>query len=167
MISTNSTEAADMAIAEFIYRCGLPPAIRTEYFKNMIRCVQRACKGYVSPGGEKLRTGVLDRTVDRCQTAVQPIYKQRNRTGCTLLSDKWTNVRLQAVVDFMLVSPDGALTHGARECSAVGKSIAWISEQMLQVNDSVGPRKVVQSRCSTQVSQDAEMMCTRFFPLYM
>lgn len=154
LFGEDRTRATDLAISEFIYGCGLPPSIvRSDYFKNMVKSLQHAAIGYMPPSSETLRTKLLKDTKERCDVAVHPLRSEHALTGCTLCCDEWSNVRHESVINFLLVSPGGALFEKAAECSKETKTGEWIAEQIDAVIQEVGPSKVVQVRtCRVQLS---------------
>lgn len=52
-------------------------------------------------------------------------------------------MRGEAVVNFLIISPKGAVFHHAMECSAERHTGEWLCEQMSQVLEDIGPASVV------------------------
>jgi hypothetical protein len=147
LFGNDKSAAADLAVSEFVYGCGLPPNLaRSCYFKNMVSAIQAAPCGYKPPGSEKLRTSLLQQTKERCESALQPLYEEHVETGCTLCCDEWSNVNRESVINFLVVSPSGALFHSAAECSKETKTGEWIAEQIASVIEKIGSSNVVQVR---------------------
>jgi hypothetical protein len=172
MFGRQNISATDKAIAEFVFACGLPPAIaRSRYFKDMIESVKNASLDYRPPWSEKLRTTLLSDAVVSCKDAVTPLYHQHGITGCTLCSDEWTNVSRQSIINFMLVSPLGAVFHSFDECSARTKSGDYISTKLIEVIEEIGDDstsgkpKVFQvcTRTLVLLTDVAIMPCAKFF----
>lgn len=61
----------------------------------------------------------------------------------------WTNVNSEAIINFMLVSPAGAIFHGSEECSAQTKSGDWLAERLTAAIQEVGSENIVQVRAAT------------------
>ena len=85
---------------------------------------------------------LLEKVEVKVRSALQVCYDEHHSTGATLVSDGWTNVRGEAVVNFLIVSPKGAVFHHVMECSAECHTGEWC-KQMSQVLEDIGPASVV------------------------
>ena len=74
------------------YACSIPFNVaRSPYFKNEIKKVADFGKGYVPPRSEALRTTLLNKTKERVPNRLADIKNSWEITGCTILSDGWSD----------------------------------------------------------------------------
>lgn len=112
----------------------------------MMSEVKQAPGGYVPPGNERLCTTLLDETKKRCDRVIAPLYAEHATTGCKLCCDESSNVNYTSVINVLLVSPSGALSYKASECSKETTTAEWISHQTESGIQSVGEKNIVQVR---------------------
>jgi Protein of unknown function (DUF 659) len=169
LFDTDKKTAADLAIAELVFGCGLPFNIaRTKFLKRAVTAINQAPKGYCPPSSESLRTSLLEETKTRCKAAVEPIYKDHARTGATLCSDGWGDITRHHLINIMVVSPKGAVFHCAEECTGETKSGIFISRLLIDAIKEIGPQNIVQvlkvtviSRLYVHVRGELPCICAR------
>ena len=168
LFGTGAKDAADTAIAELVYGCGLPFNVaRSDFFKRAVQAINKAPRGYEGPCFERLRTDLLARVKERCKDAVQPCYsyKRLEDTGGTLCSDGWGNISRQHLINVMLSCPEGTVFHSAVECTGDVKSGEFIAELLIKAIEEIGSGNIVQV-CFTIVYQSCPcIQCACCFTL--
>ena len=100
----------DNTVAKFFYACAIPFNVaRSPYFKNVIKKAIDFGKGYVPPEFEALKTTLLKRAKDRVTGKLAKIKESWKLTGCTILSDGWSDLCHHPLIIVLVYSPQGVL----------------------------------------------------------
>ena len=60
MVNVQVREEVDSKVARYIYACGIPfNVVRSPYWQEMIREINKSPQGYKGPNYEKVRTQIL------------------------------------------------------------------------------------------------------------
>ncbi|KAG5540988.1 hypothetical protein RHGRI_021021 [Rhododendron griersonianum] len=138
-------EDADQKIASCLYQNGVPfNIVRSPSWADLVHAINTAPKGYKSPNYEKVRTSLLDKEQIKVQLALTPSMQDWSTHGVSIISDGWSNLRNEALVNVMAVSSSRAIFISAYEVSAVEKNAANIAELLFKAIDYIGPSNVVQ-----------------------
>jgi hypothetical protein len=138
-------EEVDAKVARFLYACGVPfNVLRSPYWHSMVKAINKAPIGYKSPGYEKARTVLLDKEKARLKRALRRFTDGWADVGVSIVSDGWTNVRNQHLINILGVSTTGVVLLGAHDSSSVMASSQNIANILLKTIDEVGPTDVIQ-----------------------
>ena len=102
--------------------CFAPP-----YWHDLVKAINEAPKGYKSPNYEKARTVLLDREKTKIQRALTPFTNEWGDYKVFIVSDGWTNVRNQHLINVLGVSATGAVFLAAHDSSSIIASSQNIS----------------------------------------
>ncbi|KAF7150398.1 hypothetical protein RHSIM_Rhsim02G0002400 [Rhododendron simsii] len=145
MFHITRREDVDQKIASCLYQNGVPfNIVRSPSWADLVHAINTAPKGYKSPNYEKVRTSLLDKEQIKVQQALTPLMQDWSTHGVSIISDGWSNLRNEALVNVMAVSGGRAIFIRAYEVSAVEKNAANIAELLFKAIDYVGPSNVVQ-----------------------
>ena len=98
----------DEAIGRCIYANGLPfNLVRSPYWIEMIREVNKAPIGYVGPGYEKIRTTLLTGEKLRLEGALNPIRHSWRLSGVSIISDGWKDQRNRLLINVIVFEGSG------------------------------------------------------------
>jgi len=101
-------QEVNIAFAEMFYACAIPFNVaRNPYFKAAISKAAAFGKGYVPPGSEALRTSLLRKTKERVTNRLAEIKESWTTTGCTILSDGWSDSCHRPLINVLVYSPRG------------------------------------------------------------
>jgi hypothetical protein len=136
----------DAKVAQFLYACGVPfNVLRSPYWHDMVRAInEEAPKGYKSPNYEKAKTVLLDREKAKIQASLTPFTKEWSEVGVFIVSDGWTSIRNQHLINVIGVSASGSVFLGAHDSSSISATSQNILELLLKTIDEVGPSNVIQ-----------------------
>jgi hypothetical protein len=138
-------DEVDAKVARFLYACGVPfNVLRSPYWHDVVKAINEAPKGYKSPSYEKARTVLLDREKAKVQRALTRFTDEWSDIGVSIVSDGWTNVRNQHLINVLGVSASGAMFLAAHDSSSIIASSQNISELLLKTINDVGPSNVIQ-----------------------
>eukprot|EP00253_Pinus_taeda_P016211 PITA_16211 len=102
-------QEVDDAVAEYFYAYAIPFNVASPYFKNVIKKAIDFGKGYVPPGSEALRKTLLKRAKDRVTRKFVDIKESWKLTGCTILSDGWSDLCHRPLINVLIYCPQGVL----------------------------------------------------------
>jgi hypothetical protein len=113
-------EEVDAKVARFLYACGVPfNVLRSPYWHSMIKAINKAPIGYKIPRYEKARTVLLDKEKAKVKRDLTQFTDGWADVGVSIVSDGWTNVRNQHLINILGVSSTGALFLGAHDSTSV------------------------------------------------
>ncbi|XP_057832721.2 uncharacterized protein LOC131043529 [Cryptomeria japonica] len=140
-----SRDIVDQDIERCICANGLAfNVVHSPYWKQMIKSVNEAPRGYKGPGYEKVHGTLLDKEVNRVEDALKPIRDSWTETGVTIVSDGWKDAKNRPLINVIAVSPKGAIFLKVVDCEGQVKDGQFIAEILISAIESVGPRNVVQ-----------------------
>lgn len=138
-------EIADRNVGRCIYANGLSfNLVRSPYWKEMVRSINEAPKGYKSPGYEKVRGMLLEKEVKMIEDSLQPIRDSWIETGVSIVSDGWKDSKNRPLINVIAVSPKGAMFLKAMDCEGQVKDGQFIADILIAAIEQVGARNVVQ-----------------------
>jgi len=136
---------ARKAIANFWYYSDIPfYCARSPYWQSMIDAVAVVGLGFKAPTSESLRTDMLLESVDDVNLALVEFRTSWAETGCTIMSDGWTDQRNRTLINFLVSCPKGTMFLKSVDASDQVKSAQLICEMMEEVVQEVGEENVVQ-----------------------
>ena len=94
----------DTKLANFFYRRGISfRLVESEAFKDFFKSLNPS---YVSviPNAKALSGSLLDKQYTKCSTSINEILN--SETNLTLMSDGWTNIRGDHIVNLCIKAPD-------------------------------------------------------------
>ncbi|KAJ9548765.1 hypothetical protein OSB04_021308 [Centaurea solstitialis] len=137
--------AVDMKIVRGLCANGIPfNVLRNPQFVEMVNAIKRAPDGYKPPSYEKARTVLLDecvRDVEKDLTSVKDTWYTQ---GVSIVSDGWSNVKHQPLINVLAVNSRGAMFMYAEDFSGVEKTGVEISKLLLGAIETIGPSNVLQ-----------------------
>jgi hypothetical protein len=99
----------DAKISRFLYTCGIPfNVLRSPYWHEMVQAINGAPKEYRSSGYDKARTLGLDKERTKIQGALGKFTNDWNRHGVSIVSDDWSNVKGEPLINILGVFASGA-----------------------------------------------------------
>ena len=94
----------DTKLANFFYRTGISfRLVESEAFKDFVKSLNPSYASVI-PNAKALSGSLLDKQYTKCSTSVNEILN--SETNLTLMSDGWTNIRGDHIVNFCVKAPD-------------------------------------------------------------
>lgn len=144
-LQSGSKQVTDAALARAFYANGIPfSIIENKYFKEAIAAVAKAGPGYKPPGRQAISEALLANEVANVSCKLDSFKAQLSTTGGTLVSDGWTNVQNRAIINFLLVTGDGAMFVDGVDTSGQIKDADFIATELAKRIDSIGSDNIVQ-----------------------
>jgi len=110
----------------------------------MIDAVTIAGPGFKAPTSESLKTDMLLESVDDINLALVDFKSSWADTGCTIMSDGWTDQRNRTLINFLVSCPKGTMFLKLVDASDKIKSAQLICEMMEEIVEEVGEQNIVQ-----------------------
>ncbi|GJT31913.1 putative hAT dimerization domain, ribonuclease H-like superfamily protein [Tanacetum coccineum] len=112
--------------------------------QEMVSAINKAPPGYKAPSSEKARTVLLDecaRDVEKDLTSIQDTWFTQ---GVSIVSDGWSNVKHEPLIDVLAVNSRGATFLHAKDFSGVKKTGEAIANYLLGAIEKIGPSHFLQ-----------------------
>jgi hypothetical protein len=108
----------DAKVVWFLYACGIPfNVLRSPYWRDLVKGINEAPKGYKSPSYEKAKIVLLDREREQIQRTLTQFTDDWGGFRVSIVSDGWTNVRNQHLINVLGVSATSAVFLAAHDFS--------------------------------------------------
>jgi hypothetical protein len=138
-------EAADRALARLFYANAIPFNVSdSKYYKEAIKAVAACGPTYVPPGRKAIGTTLLDKELAVAKQQVEEAKKKFTGQGVTLVSDGWTSVQNRPIINFLMVSSEGATFLTSVDTSGQEKNADFIEKLLEERINEIGQDKIVQ-----------------------
>jgi hypothetical protein len=145
LLDIGGRDEVDAKVVRFLYACGVPfNVLRSPYWHDMVKAINKAPLGYKGPRYEKARTVLLDKERAKIKRTLIRLTDGWEDIGVSIVSDGWTNVRNQHLINVLGVSASGAMFLAAHDSSTIASFAQHIAELLLKTIDDVGPSSVIQ-----------------------
>ncbi|XP_024164304.1 uncharacterized protein LOC112171337 [Rosa chinensis] len=110
----------------------------------MISAINNGPKGYKAPSSEKARTTLLDECKRSLEKELDPIKDTWFTHGVSIVSDGWSNVKREPLINIIAANSRGAMFLYAQDFSGIPKTGDVIAAFMLTAIEDVGSSNVLQ-----------------------
>lgn len=149
-IRTSQVEAADMAIANFMYANAIPFSAASQdqnsYFRKMIQAIQAAPSGYVPPSPKKMGNELLEMCHENMWRQIHrrdPDGALAEKFGSVYVSDGWDSCDSLPLINSAFISGnDGGIFWRSVDTSGKMKSAEYCAALMIADIYAYGPLKV-------------------------
>nr|GEX84810.1 zf-BED domain-containing protein [Tanacetum cinerariifolium] len=90
-------------------------------FKKMIQMVCDFGRGLDPPSYYEMRVTYLKKVVDYTKALLEDYKKEWKKTGCTLMSDGWSDQKNRSICNFLVNSPKGTIFLASVDTSEISK----------------------------------------------
>ncbi|CAM8959963.1 unnamed protein product [Rhodiola kirilowii] len=138
-------EEADHLVAMFFYTSAIPfNCIKNPAFAKMCDAIGRYGIGYKPPTYHDIRDKLLKRAVLQTDQIVEDFKEEWKRTGCSIMSDGWTDRKKRSICNFMVNSPKGTVFLYSLDTSDISKTTEKVCKMLDDVVEFVGEENVIQ-----------------------
>ena len=139
-------EEAQLALAKAIYFTGSSLAmVNHSEWKTAWKKIGEYGPGFTPPTYHHMRNHLLDKCYTNTQEDVERLeINATNQSGCTIVSDGWSNVQRRPLINIMVICPRGECFIKAVDSSGEIKSGAYIASIISDVIDEIGEKNVLQ-----------------------
>ncbi|KAJ0901317.1 putative ribonuclease H-like superfamily [Helianthus annuus] len=137
--------AVDLKIIRGLCANGIPfNVLRNPHFIEMISAIKNAPGDYKPPSCEKARTNLLDECVRDVEKELAPVKDTWYTQGVSIVSDGWSNVKHNPLINVLAVNSRGAMFMEAGDFLGVEKTGTAIANFLLGAIETIGPSNVLQ-----------------------
>ncbi|KAG6643585.1 hypothetical protein CIPAW_09G222200 [Carya illinoinensis] len=145
MYSNEMFVQAKMAVARWWYDSNLPfNAAQSKFYQPAIDAMTAIGSGFKGLSLYELRGNLLKMTVNEVQDYLQQIKKVWNDTGCTLMTDGWTNQKQQSIINFLFYCPKGTMFLKSIDTFGLKKDSETLFNIFDEVVQEIGAENLVQ-----------------------
>ncbi|WOL06775.1 hypothetical protein Cni_G15509 [Canna indica] len=132
-------------ICRCIYGNALPfNLVRNPYFINMVKSISEYGRGLKPPTYHEVRVSYLKKEVDIVHANLEKYKLEWKKTGCTLMSDGWTDGKARSITNFLVNSPKGTVFIKSIDTSGSIKDANKMFELFDDMVMEIGEENVVQ-----------------------
>ncbi|XP_030959348.1 uncharacterized protein LOC115981337 [Quercus lobata] len=132
-------------IARFFYTSAIPfNCVKNPEFLQMIDMISRFGIGLKPPSYHEIRETCLKKEVDFTQQMLEEYKIEWKKTGCSIMSDGWSDKKRRSICNFLVNSPKGTIFLYSIDTSNISKTAEKVCQMLDEVVDRVGEENVVQ-----------------------
>ncbi|KAJ8491965.1 hypothetical protein OPV22_013686 [Ensete ventricosum] len=136
---------ADNKIALFFFHNSIPfSASKSIYYQAMVDAIADCGAGYKPPTYEGLRSTLLEKIKEEINENYRKLKDEWKDTGCTILSDSWSDGRSKSLLVLSVASPKGTQFLKLLDISSHADDAYYLFELLDSVIVEVGAENVVQ-----------------------
>jgi hypothetical protein len=110
----------------------------------MLDVVASCGSGFKGPGYEDIRRNLLKNEVEGVKEYLIEFKKSWSKSGCTIMSDGWTDQRSRTILNFLIAFPKGPMFLKSVDASNQVKDANLLFHLLDEVVEEVGVQNVVQ-----------------------
>jgi hypothetical protein len=138
-------QEVDDVVADMFFESAIPFNVAiSPYFINACKMIANFGKGYVPPRSETIRTTLLKRSKERVTNRLTKIKESWKETGCTILSNGWSDMCHRSLINVLVYCPKGILFFKVVDASGHKKTSEYIFNILEGAILEVGEENVVQ-----------------------
>lgn len=139
-MSNEKKAKIDTKLASFFFRTGISLRILdSEVFKDFVKTLDPSYASKM-PCSKSLSGPLLDETYMKCKSALDETLDSSN--NLTLISDGWTNIRGDHIVNFCVKAPEKKpFFYTSIDTSGIAQNAVAVCSAIADVIDKLGPRK--------------------------
>ncbi|URE36536.1 transposon protein [Musa troglodytarum] len=136
---------ADNKIALFFFHNSIPfSASKSIYYQAMVDAIADCGAGYKPPTYEALRSTLLEKVKEEINENYRKLKDEWKDTGCSILSDCWSDGRSKSLLVLSVASPKGTQFLKLVDISSRADDAYYLFELLDSVIMEVGAENVVQ-----------------------
>ncbi|KAH1198308.1 hypothetical protein GmHk_18G051916 [Glycine max] len=137
-------DKVDDQCAEFWYTSAIPfNVIKNPAFAKFCDMVGRYGIGYKPSSYHDIKEKLLKRAVEKTDVMLQEFRDEWKKTGCSIMSDGWTDKKRRSICNFLVNSPKETIFLYSLDTSDISKIANKVLKMLDDVVDFVGEENVV------------------------
>ncbi|XP_042515326.1 uncharacterized protein LOC122089692 [Macadamia integrifolia] len=118
--------------------------VQSDAFINFVKCIARYGPSVPISSYGTLRGRIIPEARKDLEKYAEEVKFSWKQTGCTFMSDSWTDLKKRSFLNVIAYSPSGALFLKSEECSHAKLTASYIFDILDKEIQSIGPNLVVQ-----------------------
>ncbi|XP_021727149.1 uncharacterized protein LOC110694277 [Chenopodium quinoa] len=132
-------------IAHFFYTSAIPfNVVNNPEFPIMVEKIAKYGIGLKPPSYHEIRVRFLSKEVKNVVTMLEEFKEEWKKTGCTIMSDGWSDRKRRSICNFLVNSPKGSVFLSSIDTSEISKTADKVLEMLDAVVEKVGEENVVE-----------------------
>ncbi|XP_050908071.1 uncharacterized protein LOC127121659 [Lathyrus oleraceus] len=132
-------------IARFVYTCGIAFNVaNAKAFKLMLEAVGSYGPHLKLPSFHELRVPLLQKELEYTKDLLKNHKVQKNKYGCSIMSDGWTDRKGRTLINFLANCPAGTMFVKSVDASNYAKTGDKLAELLDTFVEEMGEQNVVQ-----------------------
>jgi hypothetical protein len=146
MVKIKEKQEADKLVGRCFLWSDIPFNIakNNPFYQSMFDVVAIVGLGYKAPTYDELRGPILQNEKVDCTSRLEELKASWEITGCTVMSDGWTDQKGRTLLNFLVNCPRGTMFIKSVDASAHVKDATLLCELLDGFIQEVGPQNVVQ-----------------------
>ena len=145
MVKTKEKEEADKLVGRCLLWSDIPFYFaKNPFYVSMFEAVAIVGPGYRPPTYEELRGPILQNEKVDTTHRLEELRASWEFTGCTVMSDGWTDGKGRTLLNFLVHCPRGTMFMKSVDASAHIKDAVLLCDLLDEFIQEVGPQHVVQ-----------------------
>ena len=146
MVKKREKEEADRIMGRMFFWSDLPLTItrNNPFFQPMCDAIAIVGPRYKCPTYEEIRGPILQAEKKDINTRLEEFKQSWEISGCTLMSDGWSDAKGRTLINFLVQCPKGTMFIKSVDASAQVKEAALLCELLDGVLQEIGVDNVVQ-----------------------
>ncbi|XP_077215712.1 uncharacterized protein LOC143865146 [Tasmannia lanceolata] len=145
MVKKKEKEVVDLLIMKSIIMNNLPfNLLRSDEFKEELVAIANHGPGHVPPSSETAITKLLGTLKEQVEEYIEEVKMSWTKTGCTLMSNIWTDGKNCPHINLLVASPKGVIFLKSECCVGKVKDASYVANFISSGIEEVGPENVVQ-----------------------
>ncbi|XP_031392253.1 uncharacterized protein LOC116204300 [Punica granatum] len=145
MMKKDLREDVCMQIARFFYTSAIPfNCVKNLEFEKMCQLIGKYGIGLKPPSYHELRDKYLRKEVDNTMSLLEEHKAMWRKSGCSIMSDGWTDKKRRSICNFLVNSPKGTIFLTSIDTSDISKTRDKVFEMIDDIVEQVGEENVVQ-----------------------
>nr|GEX86853.1 zf-BED domain-containing protein [Tanacetum cinerariifolium] len=130
-------------------------------FKKMIQMVCDFGRGLDPPSYYEMRVTYLKKVVDYTKALLEDYKKEWKKTGCTLMSDGWSDQKNRSICNFLVNSPKGTIFLASVDTSEISK----IKEKVFALLDDFVEKIGEEHKAKEEIKSNYKSVQSRYEPI--
>ncbi|XP_042497773.1 uncharacterized protein LOC122076517 [Macadamia integrifolia] len=144
-IASEKDKSLDRMLTDFFVKNNISfNLIEIDSFINMMRAACEYGPGFVVPDYSTLRTRLIPEAKIEVMEYVSNIKSTWATTGCTIMSDSWTDLKKRSWVNVIAYSTGGVVFLKCIDCGTSKITAPFLFKEISAVIEELGPQNVVQ-----------------------
>jgi hypothetical protein len=145
LLKKDIREEACRQIARFFYTSAIPfNCVKNPEFIKALEMVAKHGPGFKPPSYYDIREKYLKQEVDQTMKLLEEYKLEWKKTGCSIMSDGWTDKKRRCICNFLVNSPKGTVFLSSVDTSNMSKTADKVFEMLDAIVERIGKENVVQ-----------------------
>ena len=132
-------------ICQFFYEASIPHnTVNLPSFAHMLKAIGSFGKGLRGPSAYEMSVPFLKKRKQKVLATFKNHQESWQQTGCTVMTDAWTNRKGRGVMNLVVHSAHGVYFLDSVECSSARKDGKYIFDLVDKCIEDIGEENVVQ-----------------------